>query len=94
MYEGVTEYFANLFQTNRLIDEEDYYGRLSDQIERASAMNDTMSFTKMSAPREQFSQGSVYNVYRAEALIGMCIDINEKVMEKRYSRFNAKLSTE
>ena len=50
MYEGVTEYFANLFQINQgLITEEDFYNRLSDQIERAKAMNDTMSFTTMSA---------------------------------------------
>jgi predicted metalloprotease with PDZ domain len=49
MYEGVTEYFANLFQINQgLITEEDFYNRLSDQMER-SAMNDTMSFTTMSA---------------------------------------------
>jgi predicted metalloprotease with PDZ domain len=46
MYEGVTEYFANLFQINQgLITEEDFYSRLSDQMERAAAMNDTMSFT-------------------------------------------------
>jgi predicted metalloprotease with PDZ domain len=36
MYEGVTEYFANLFQINQgLITEEDFYNRLSDQMERA-----------------------------------------------------------
>jgi predicted metalloprotease with PDZ domain len=35
MYEGVTEYFANLFKSIKLIDEADYYSRLSDQIERA-----------------------------------------------------------
>jgi hypothetical protein len=58
-------------------------------------MNDTMSFTKMSARIRAALQGSVYNVYQKAALIGMCIDINQrKVMEKRYSRFNAKLSTE
>jgi predicted metalloprotease with PDZ domain len=36
------------------------------------------------------------NVYQKGALIGMCIDIiiREKVMEKKNSRFNAKLSTE
>jgi hypothetical protein len=40
MYEGVT---ANLFQINQgLITEEDFYNRLSDQMERG-AMNDTMS---------------------------------------------------
>lgn len=50
MYEGVTEYFSNLFQINQgLIDEVDFYDRLSKQIERANSMNDTMSFTKMSS---------------------------------------------
>jgi hypothetical protein len=38
------EYFANLFQINQgLITEEDFYSRSSDQMERAGAMNDTMS---------------------------------------------------
>jgi predicted metalloprotease with PDZ domain len=50
MYEGVTEYFANLFQVNQeLISEEDFYNRMSDKISQASAMNDTMPFTTMSA---------------------------------------------
>ena len=77
MYEGVTEYFANLFQINQgLIDEEDYYSRLSDQIARAKTMNDTMSFTTMSANvLEQPYKDQYINVYQKGALIGMCIDI-------------------
>ena len=77
MYEGVTEYFANLFQINQgLINEEDYYSRLTDQIARASAMNDTMSFTTMSANvLEQPYKDQYINVYQKGALIGMCIDI-------------------
>jgi predicted metalloprotease with PDZ domain len=77
MYEGVTEYFANLFQINQgLIDEADYYSRLSDQIERAKMMNDTMSFTQMSANVLQQPYKDQYiNVYQKGALIGMCIDI-------------------
>tara|TARA_R110000868_G_scaffold23657_4_gene94862 strand:+ start:680 stop:2539 length:1860 start_codon:yes stop_codon:yes gene_type:complete len=99
MYEGVTEYFANLFQINQgLIDEEDYYGRLSDQIERASAMNDTMSFTKMSANvLEQPYKDQYINVYQKGALIGMCIDIiiREKSNgEKGILDLMQKLSTE
>ncbi len=77
MYEGVTEYFANLFQINQgLISEEDFYNRLSDKISQAAAMNDTMPFTKMSAEvlttpyKEQY-----INVYQKGALIGMCLDI-------------------
>lgn len=77
MYEGVTEYFANLFQINQgLIDEQDYYSRLSDQINRAKTMNDTMSFTTMSANvLEQPYKDQYINVYQKGALIGLCIDI-------------------
>ena len=77
MYEGVTEYFANLFQINQgLITEEDFYKRLSDQIERSKAMNDTMSFTTMSANvlKEPYKDQYI-NVYQKGSLIGMCLDI-------------------
>lgn len=77
MYEGVTEYFANLFQVNQgLIDAEEFYQRMIGKITNAASMNDTMSFTEMSrnvlsAPyKEQY-----LNVYEKGALIGMCIDI-------------------
>lgn len=77
MYEGVTEYFANLFQINQgLITEEDFYNRISDQIERANAMNDTMSFTTMSANvLTQPYKDQYVNVYQKGSLIGMCLDI-------------------
>lgn len=77
MYEGVTEYFANLFQINQgLITEEDFYGRLSDQMQRAAKMNDTMSFTIMSANvlKEPYKEQYI-NVYQKGSLIGMCLDI-------------------
>lgn len=77
MYEGVTEYFANLFQINQgLITEEDFYGRLSDQMQRAAKMNDTMSFTTMSANvlKEPYKEQYI-NVYQKGSLIGMCLDI-------------------
>ncbi len=49
MYEGVTEYFANLFQINQgLINESEFYTRIADKIEQAKGLNDTMSFTLMS----------------------------------------------
>ena len=77
MYEGVTEYFANLFQINQgLITEEEFYTRMSEKIEHANAMNDTLPFTTMSANvliapyKEQY-----LNVYEKGALIGMCLDI-------------------
>ncbi|PKH67715.1 peptidase M61 [Flavobacterium sp. ALD4] len=77
MYEGVTEYFANLFQINQgLITEEDFYSRLSDQMERAGVMNDTMSFTTMSANvLKQPYKDQYINVYQKGSLIAMCLDI-------------------
>lgn len=77
MYEGVTEYFANLFQINQgLITEEQFYERLSDKIRQASAMNDTMPFTKMSANVLTKPYKDQYlNVYQKGALIGMCLDM-------------------
>jgi predicted metalloprotease with PDZ domain len=77
MYEGVTEYFANLFQINQgLIEEAEFYTRIADKIEQAKTMNDTMSFTTMSKNvLEQPYKDQYLNVYQKGALIGMCIDI-------------------
>lgn len=77
MYEGVTEYFANLFQVNQgLISETDFYKRMADKIAQANNMNDTMSFTKMSKNVLEEPYKSQYlNVYQKGALIAMCIDI-------------------
>jgi predicted metalloprotease with PDZ domain len=77
MYEGVTEYFANLFQVNQgLIDEAAFYERMAGKIAQSRQMNDNMSFTKMSKNvlnppyKEQY-----LNVYQKGALIAMCMDI-------------------
>jgi predicted metalloprotease with PDZ domain len=77
MYEGVTEYFSNLFQINQgLIDEDEFYKRISEKIVNASEMNDTMPFTTMSANVLTNPYKDQYlNVYEKGALIGMCIDI-------------------
>jgi len=77
MYEGVTEYFANLFQVNqRLITEEDFFNRMATKIANASTMDDTMPFTKMSAEvlRKPYKE-QYLNVYEKGALIAMCLDI-------------------
>ncbi len=77
MYEGVTEYFATLFQVDQdLVNEEEFYKAIMDKIQTASGLDDTMSFTKMSenvlvSPYAD----NYYNVYQKGALIGMCIDI-------------------
>ncbi|WP_281637599.1 peptidase M61 [Flavobacterium marginilacus] len=77
MYEGVTEYFANLFQINQgLIDENEFYSRIAEKIQGANAMNDTMPFTTMSANVLTEPYKDQYlNVYQKGALIGMCLDI-------------------
>jgi predicted metalloprotease with PDZ domain len=77
MYEGVTEYFANLFQVNQgLITEDDFYKRMIGKINDAKRMNDKMPFTTMSANVLIEPYKSQYlNVYEKGALIGMCIDI-------------------
>lgn len=77
LYEGVTEYFANLFQINQgLIDETEFYSRIAEKIEHAKKLNDTMPFTTMSANVLVAPYKDQYlNVYEKGALIGMCIDI-------------------
>jgi len=77
MYEGVTEYFANLFQVNQgLITEDDFYKRMAGKIANASTMDDTMPFTKMSAEVLKKPYKDQYlNVYEKGALIAMCLDI-------------------
>lgn len=77
MYEGVTEYFANLFQVNQgLIEPQNFYNRMYEKIETARNFDDTMPFTIMSENiLEDKYQDSYYNVYLKGALIGMALDI-------------------
>jgi hypothetical protein len=74
MYEGVTEYFANLFKSIKLIDEEDYYSRLSDQIERSNYEWYNVVYYHECKCLEQPYKDQYINVYQ-KTLIGMCIDI-------------------
>ena len=77
MYEGVTEYFANLFQVNQgLITEEEFYIRMADKIDQSKRFDEKMPFTKMSKDiLDAKYKDSYYNVYLKGALIAMCIDI-------------------
>lgn len=77
MYEGITEYFATLFQVNQgLVTEDEFYSKIMGKIKTASSMNDSMSFTKMSENvLDEPYASQYYNVYQKGALIGMCIDI-------------------
>ena len=77
MYEGVTEYFATLFQVNKdLITNAEFYSKIMEKIGAASMQNDAMSFTIMSENVLKAPYKDEYlNVYQKGALIGMCIDI-------------------
>ena len=77
MYEGTTEYFANLFQIQQgLIDEDEFYQRIMDKISNAKSYDDTMSFTEMSKNilSEPYEE-NYPNVYEKGALINMALDI-------------------
>lgn len=77
MYEGVTEYFATLFQVDQgLVSEEEFYTTVMGKIQTAAGLDDTMSFTVMSENiLESPYAENYYNVYQKGALIGMCLDI-------------------
>lgn len=77
MYEGVTEYFANLFQINQgLITEDEFYARMAEKIATSKNFDDTMNFTNMSKNiLDKPYKDAYYNVYLKGALIAMCIDI-------------------
>ncbi|KAB1067105.1 peptidase M61 [Tamlana haliotis] len=77
MYEGVTEYFATLFQVNQgLVDDSSFYSTIMEKINGSRQMDDSMSFTIMSENviKEPYKD-QYLNVYQKGALIGMCIDI-------------------
>lgn len=77
MYEGVTEYFATLFQVDQgLVGEKDFYNKIMEKIEGSKRLNDAMSFTIMSENVLKAPYKDQYlNVYQKGALIGMCVDI-------------------
>jgi len=77
MYEGTTEYFAQIFQVKEgLISKDEFLKRIVQKIERANLYDDTMSFTKMSKNILQEPYKAAYeNVYYKGALISMCLDI-------------------
>lgn len=77
MYEGLTEYFATLFQVNQgLVSKDQFYTKLLEKISTSSTLDDTMSFTEMSKNiLDKPYADNYYNVYQKGALIGMCLDI-------------------
>lgn len=87
MYEGVTEYFANLFQVNQeLITNEEFYDRIYEKMATAQNFDDTMPFTEMSENiLEAPYKDSYYNVYQKGALIGMALDIRLRELSEGQS---------
>ncbi len=77
MYEGTTEYFANLFQVQQgLISEEAFYKRIMDKIDNAKFYDDSMSFTEMSRNILKEPYAANYeNVYEKGTLINMALDL-------------------
>ena len=77
MYEGMTEYFANLFQVNQgLISEDAFIAEMKNKITTAMRFDDAMSFTEMSKNILEPKYAKNYsNVYMKGALINMCLDI-------------------
>lgn len=77
MYEGTTEYFANLFQIQQgLIDDADFYERIMGKINNAKGYDDSMSFTVMSKNvLDEPYKANYGNVYEKGTLINMALDI-------------------
>ena len=77
MYEGTTEYFANLFQIQQgLIDEGEFYKRIMGKVSNSKTYDDAMSFTVMSKNIlvEPYKKNYA-NVYEKGALINMVLDL-------------------
>ncbi|WP_294331925.1 PDZ domain-containing protein [uncultured Chryseobacterium sp.] len=77
MYEGGTEYFANLFQIQEgLITKDEFLQRMSEKIANSKKYNDTMPFTVMSKNVLKDEYKDQYrNVYEKGTLLAMCLDI-------------------
>lgn len=84
MYEGTTEYFANLFQIQQgLIDDADFYERIMGKIGNSKGYDDAMSFTVMSTNvLEEPYKVNYANVYEKGALISMVLDIMLRDLSK------------
>jgi len=78
MYEGVTEYFSELFQANQgLVSEIDFIKVIKSKIAVSKKYyKDDMSFTEMSKNvLDKKYARNFGNVYQKGALISMCLDI-------------------
>ncbi len=84
MYEGTTEYFANLFQIQQgLINEDEFYERIREKISNAKHYDDSMSFTTMSKNiLVEPYKANYANVYEKGTLINMVLDLQLREWSK------------
>ncbi|HBV14846.1 PDZ domain-containing protein [Chryseobacterium carnipullorum] len=77
MYEGGTEYFANLFQIQEgLINKDEFLQRINEKITNSKNYDDTIPFTVMSKNILKDEYKDQYrNVYEKGTLLAMCLDI-------------------
>lgn len=76
LYEGVTEYSAQLVQVKYdLFTPEKFLEVISSKMKAAARYNDTLPFTEMSKGALDKHAPQYGNVYQKGALIGMCLDI-------------------
>ena len=76
LYEGVTEYSAQLVQVKYdLMTPEKFLEVMSGKMRAASRFNDTLPFTELSKGALDEHASQYGNVYQKGALIGMCLDI-------------------
>lgn len=77
MYEGGTEYFANLFQIQEgLINKDEFLTKINEKINNSQKYKDTLPFTEMSKNILQDEYNDEYaNVYEKGTLLAMCLDI-------------------
>jgi predicted metalloprotease with PDZ domain len=90
LYEGVTEYFANLVQVQSgLITEKKFFQNMRDKINEAEEFGDFSMTTMSEKVLEESYQKKYSSVYNRGALIGLMLDIlirektnNEKDLKK------------
>lgn len=76
LYEGVTEYSAQLVQVKyNLFTPDKFLEVMSSKMKSAARYNDTLPFTEMSKGALDEYAPQYGNVYQKGALIGMCLDI-------------------
>jgi predicted metalloprotease with PDZ domain len=76
LYEGVTEYAANLVQLRSgLINIDEFCKKMQEKMNNAERYDDKVSFTDISRGAYTVYKNQYLNVYEKGALIGFCLDV-------------------